>query len=222
VVVFMGDRLNRIAQLKPAMYLRGSERILLDLVEEPLIAEAILGRIRSFYLDYGRRILEAACGGIDILCTGDDFGAQGGLLLSPTMWDRFLREGFQAFIRLGGEFGVSVMHHSCGSVAGLIPRLIDCGLDILQSLQPEAAGMEPGRLKQEYGKRLCFQGGVSIQQVLPRGNDQEIRQHVAELFKAMAPGGGFIACTSHAIQVDTSVSAIEALFSAYQELGRYR
>ena len=34
VVVFMGDRLNRCAQLKPAMYLRGVEQILLDLVEQ--------------------------------------------------------------------------------------------------------------------------------------------------------------------------------------------
>ena len=32
IVVFMGDRLNRVAQLKPAMYLRGTENILIDLV----------------------------------------------------------------------------------------------------------------------------------------------------------------------------------------------
>ena len=31
VVVFMGDRMNRCAQLKPAMYLRGIDQILLDL-----------------------------------------------------------------------------------------------------------------------------------------------------------------------------------------------
>ncbi|MCJ7796814.1 MAG: hypothetical protein MUQ56_08620 [Thermoleophilia bacterium] len=38
VVVFMGDRMNRCAQLKPAMYLRGVERILLDLTLAPDMA----------------------------------------------------------------------------------------------------------------------------------------------------------------------------------------
>ena len=38
VAVFMGDRLNRIAQLKPAMYLRGMEQIYVDMVESPDLA----------------------------------------------------------------------------------------------------------------------------------------------------------------------------------------
>ena len=89
VVVFMGDRLNRVAQLKPAMYLRGVERIFLDLAERPEIAEAIFSRLRAFYCEYLARVLDAADGLIDIVCTGDDFGSQNGLLLSPAMWRSF-------------------------------------------------------------------------------------------------------------------------------------
>ena len=221
VTVFMGDRLNRIAQFKPAMYLRGTERIFLDLVEAPEIAHALFDRIRGFYLEYTRRILEAAGGGIDILCTGDDFGAQGGPLISPAMWSDFLREGFAAYSALGHAFGVRVMHHTCGAVYDLIPQLIHAGLDILQALQPEAARMDPEGLKQAFGDRLSFMGGVSIQRVLPRGSVAEVRAHVRRLFEAMAPGGGFIACSSHNVQADTSLSNIDALLTAYREFGAY-
>jgi uroporphyrinogen decarboxylase len=221
VVVFMGDRLNRLAQLKPAMYLRGTEQIMIDLAEQQEIAEAIFRHIRDFYVEYGRRILEAASGKIDIFCTGDDFGSQTGLLISPRMWDRFLRPGFTAYIDLGQAYGARVMHHTCGAVRGLMPRFAECGLDILQSLQPEAAGMDPRGIKRDFGDRLSFQGGISIQRVLPRGSIAEIRRHVREVLEAMAPGGGYIAGTSHNIQADVSPASIECLFEAYRDFGRY-
>ena len=221
VCVFMGDRLNRLAQLKPAMYLRGAERILTDLVDAPATVLAIFEKICGFYLEYGRRVLESARGNLDILCTGDDFGAQGGPLISPVMWAQFVRPGFQAFIELGKAYGVRVMHHTCGSVFELVEPMIDCGLDILQSLQPEAANMVPRTLKQRFGGRISFHGGVSIQNVLPRRTPEDVRSHVRALLEAMAPGGGFIACTSHNIQADTPMANIEGLFQAYRDFGGY-
>lgn len=221
VVVFMGDRLNRIAQLKPAMYIRGYEQILIDMLINPEIAEEIFRRITSFYLEYGRRILEAAKGKIDIFCTGDDFGSQNGGLISLPLWKKFLKNGFKEFNELGQSYGAKVMHHTCGSVYTLIPELIECKLDILQSIQPEAAAMDPKLLKKEFGKKLSFQGGVSIQKVLPHGSAADVAEHVKSLFEAMAPGGGFIACTSHNIQADTPAENVEALFKAYHDYGKY-
>ena len=221
VVVFMGDRLNRFAQLKPAMYLRGYEQILIDMIENPEIANTIFSRIASFYLEYGRRILEAGKGKIDILCTGDDFGGQNGTLISPALWIDFLKKGFKEYIRLGKAFDAYLMHHTCGSVYPLIPEMIDCDLDILQSLQPEAAKMDPKVLKQEFGDRLSFQGGISIQKVLPHGSTAEVQEHIRLVFKAMAPGGGYIACTSHNIQADTPLANVAALFEAYHNFGWY-
>ena len=125
VAVFMGDRMNRCAQLKPAMYVRGVEQILLDLVLNDEIAEYLFARITAFYLEYARRTFEAAAGGIDVLFTGDDFGTQNGLFCSPDMWRRFLKPGFQAFVELGHRYGAMVAHHTCGSVRPLIGEMID-------------------------------------------------------------------------------------------------
>jgi len=221
VAVFMGDRLNRLAQLKPAMYLRGVERIFVDLVDNPDLARAIIGRIRDFYLGYAERIFAAAGGRLDLLLMGDDFGSQRGPLVSPAMWGEFLAEGFAAYIDLAHSCDVQVMHHTCGSVRPLIPSFIDRGLDVLQSLQPEAEDMDPARLKAEFGQRLAFHGGLSIQQTLPFGTEAEVRAEVAARVAALAPGGGYILGTSHNLQADVSPANAEALFGAYRDLGSY-
>ena len=83
------------------------------------------------------------------------------------------------------------------------------------------ASMDPGGLKAQFGSALSFQGGVSIQQVLPKGSPDDVRDHVRSLFELIAPGGGYIACTSHNIQADTPLSNIEAVFKAYQDFGKH-
>lgn len=222
VAVFMGDRLNRLAQLKPAMYLRGLEQIFLDMVESPEIAHAIFGRIRSFYLEYAQRIFDAAAGKLDIVLTGDDFGSQNGPLVSPTMWTEYLQQGFGAYAGLASSYGCCVMHHTCGSVRPLIPLMIDSGLDVLQSLQPEAADMSPAKLKTDFGDRLAFHGGISIQQTLPFGTPEDVRNEVRQRIADLASGGGYIISTSHNIQADTSIENATALLRAYDEFGNYR
>ena len=222
VAVFMGDRLNRLAQLKPAMYLRGVEQIFTDLALEPEIARAVLARIRGFYEAYAERIFAAADGKLDLLLMGDDFGSQNGPLVSPAMWIEFLREGFARYVDMAHGHGVKVMHHTCGGVRPIVPLLVDCGLDVLQSLQPEAAGMEPGELKSEFGDRLAFHGGISIQRTLPFCGPAEVRAEVGERVEALAPGGGYILGTAHNVQADVPVENVLALMGAYREYGNYQ
>ena len=220
-VIFMGDRLNRVAQLKPAMYLRGVEQILLDLVMAPEIAEYVFQRVTEFYLEYARRTFEAAGDGLDIFMTGDDFGTQNGLFISPEMWRRFLRPGFESFLRLGKKHGYHVAHHSCGSIKPIIGDMIECGLDVLNPLQPEARDMDRRDIKERFGQRLAFHGSISIQRTLPFGSPDDVRQEVRERFETLAPGGGLIFCTAHNIQADTPLENVLALFDAYRDLGRY-
>ena len=222
VAVFVGDRMNRIAQLKPAMYLRGIEGIYMDMLALPQVAQAVFARIRAFYLAYEERILDAANGKLDLLLMGDDFGGQRGPLVAPDMWATFLGKGFGDYIGLAHAYGVRVMHHTCGSVRNLIPLMIERGLDVLQSLQPEAAHMEPAALKAEFGDRLAFHGGISIQRTMPFGTPEAVRAEVGNLVAALAPGGGYILGTAHNIQADTSLANVETLLAAYAELGRYR
>lgn len=220
-VVFMGDRMNRCSQLKPAMYLRGIADILMDLAVNPEIAQYLFDRIAEFYLEYARRTFEAAGDSLDILMMGDDFGTQKGLFMSPDMWRELLRPNFKALIDLGHRHGYKVAHHSCGSIKAIIPDMIECGLDILNPVQPEAQDMDRRELKQRFGDRLSFHGSISIQKTMPFGTPEDIRAEVGERFATLGAGGGFIFCTAHNIQVDTPSENVFALFDAYREFGRY-
>jgi uroporphyrinogen decarboxylase len=225
VAVFQGDRLNRIAQLKPAMYLRGIEQILLDMSLNPEIAHAIIRHIRAFYRAYAERIYSAANGKLDLVLTGDDFGSQNGPLLSPAMWTDYIAPGFAEYVGLAHSHGLRVMHHTCGGVHPLVPLMQRCGLDVLQSLQPEAHGMELADLKADHGtapeRRLAFQGGLSIQRTLPFGTPASVRTEVRHCIETMAPGGGYILGTAHNIQADTSLVNLDALLAAHRDYGAY-
>ena len=61
-----------------------------------------------------------------------------------------------------------VFLHCCGGIYPLIPDLIEAGVDVLNPVQISAAGMEPARLKREFGEDLVFWGGgCDTQRVLP-------------------------------------------------------
>ena len=86
------------------------------------------------------------------------------------------------------------------------------GIDVLQALQFDAKGMDPRLLKEEYGDRLGFEGGVSVQKTLPFGTPESVREEVKERISVLGRNGGYILGPSHAIQVGTPVENILALF----------
>jgi uroporphyrinogen decarboxylase len=220
-VVFGGDRLDRTAQLKAAMYLRGTERFMADLALEPKLAECILVHVADYYLDYNRRVFEAADGNIDIFFMGDDMGTQQSLWVSPEMYRRFFRQRFARFNDLAHRHGARTMYHTCGRVTELVGEFVDAGLDVLQSLQPGAMGDDLPWLKRQYGRDLCFQGGIDIQGVLPNGTPAEVADHVRDRARILGDGGGYIFGTAHNILPDTPTENILALVEAYHACGRY-
>jgi len=220
-VVNAGDRLDRTAQLKTLMYLRGVEQCLVDLAINGQLVERILEKIRQYYLSYNERVFQEAGDSIDLFMMGDDFGDQNGSLIGLDMWRKYFKQGFKQYIELAHRYGIPVMHHTCGSVRELIPDMIDCGLDVLQSLQPRAKGMDLGELKAEFGRDLCFHGGIDIQAVLPMGSTMDVKRHVRRTLDAGKPGGGFIVCTAHAIQPDVPTENVLALLEAYEAFSKY-
>ncbi|MCE5241594.1 MAG: hypothetical protein LLF99_00215, partial [Desulfobacteraceae bacterium] len=84
-VINVGDRLDRTAQLKPMMYLRGIQQIFVDLAINPKIVEEMRDRIVGYFVDYNHRVFKAADGEIDIFMMGDDIGGQTGPLISLDM-----------------------------------------------------------------------------------------------------------------------------------------
>jgi uroporphyrinogen decarboxylase len=109
------------------------------------------------------------------------------------------------------------MSHSCGSVVEIIPDLVEIGLDVLESVQPEAAGMNPYELKKKFGKNITFWGCLGSQSTIPRGTPDEIRAEVRHLKKAMGVGGGYILAPAKPLQPETPVANAVAIVEAFTE-----
>ncbi|MFH1707610.1 MAG: uroporphyrinogen decarboxylase family protein [Planctomycetota bacterium] len=144
--------------------------------------------------------------------------SQNGLLMLLAMWEEFIKPCHVRLNRAIHEFGARVIYHSDGAVMEAVPGLIDMGIDILQALQFDAAGMDPVGLKELYGRDLCFEGGVSVQKTLPFGTPEDVAAETTRLMRVLGKGGGYILGPSHAIQAGTPPANIMAMFDA--ALGR--
>jgi len=198
-------------------YMRGMARFLMDLVECPDIAEAISRRAAEFYGGLAMRAVEAGDGRIDIIGSGGDIGTQRGMMLDPGLWRRYIKPNSEQLIRPFKDMGLKTFYHSCGGIVPVIEDFIEMGLDILDPVQPKAAGMDPEELKKRFGDRLTLHGAVDEQELLPYGTPEDVRRTVKHLIRVVGKDGGYIVCPAHAIQPDTPVENIMALYEAANE-----
>jgi len=68
--------------------------------------------------------------------------------------------------------------HCCGSAADIMGDLVEIGLDVLESVQPEAAGMNPYALKRAWGDKITFWGCLGSQSTIPFATPAQIRQEI--------------------------------------------
>ena len=104
------------------------------------------------------------------------------------------------------------MFHSCGAVRELIPDLIALGVDVLNPIQPAAAGMAPEGLKRDFGAKLSFHGGIDIQYLLPLESADAVRADVRRRVEVLGEGGGYVLAPSHNLQQDISTENILAMY----------
>ena len=195
-----------------AWQLRGMEELFLDLAVGNGIPGALMSRITDIHVENTRRALDAADGRIDLLYFYDDVAGQESLLMSPETWRREIRPHHARLVELAHGRGIPVMYHCDGALSPLIPELIDLGVDVLNPIQPTARGMEPGRLKDEFGDRLAFHGGIDIVGTLPGGTPESVAEEVRGCVEILGRGGGYVLCSSHHIQPDTPVDNVLAMY----------
>jgi uroporphyrinogen decarboxylase len=198
-------------------YMVGFEEFLTLMITEPEIIYQLLERTTDFFCAYAERCLETVKGRIDIAVTAGDIGQQDGLLISMPLWKDLVKPHYVRLNKILHSFGVKIWYHTDGAVMDALDSLIDIGIDILNPLQFDAKGMNPDILKEKYGDKLCFHGGVSVQSTLPFGTSNEVREEVRQRIKVLGKGGGYILGPSHAIQGGTPPENIMAFL---EEAGR--
>lgn len=201
---------------------RGMESFLVDLAMEEDIAFALLDKITELQIRMYTNYLKECGQYIHVVQTADDYGTQNGPIMSREMFCKHIkprRKKLNDAIRKNAP-NAKIFHHTCGSVVDLIDDFIEIGVDILNPVQPYAAGMDSAELKRRFGNRICFHGGIDEQRALPVSKeaiDMELKARI----KAMAAGGGYIIGPTSNIQDDTSLENVLYYIEKAKEYGKY-
>ncbi len=202
-----------------AYRMHGIERFLMNMSLEPELIRTLVNRLTDFYLELNERLFSVLDGRADVFFFGNDFGTQQGLLFSEAMWLDFFFESYRRIVAQAHDHGLTVMTHSCGSIARLLPHLIEAGVDIVDPVQTSAAEMEPQSLKHRYGDRLIFHGAIDTQHVLPRCRPDEVHEHTRRTIDVLGSEGGYIMAPCNNLQDDTPVENVLAMYRAAREYG---
>ena len=192
------------------MDLFGMESYMVKMHTHPAVVEAVTDRVCSFYHEANERFFQQAGDLVDGFFLGNDFGTQVSLICGPRQFDQYIMPWFQKFTEQGHRYGHQVILHSCGSIHGVIGRLIDAGVDCLHPIQAKASNMDAETLARDFKGKIAFMGGIDTQDLLVNGTPEEVRADVRRVKGLLGPQ--LIISPSHeAILPNVPAENIEAL-----------
>jgi uroporphyrinogen decarboxylase len=195
-----------------AGHLAGEEKLYMDMAGNPEFAQHLFNKLVDFEVEYYGRMFEAADGQLDMLCVCDDYGTQNSMLFSKGMWEQFFATNTRRLTDLCHKSNAFYVQHSCGAIREIIPSLINCGVDVLDPIQ-KVTGMEPERLKTDFGDKICFHGGIDTQNLLPHGTPEQVCKETEYFIDVLNRNGGYILGPSQSFEGDVPVENILALYS---------
>ncbi len=136
--------------------------------------------------------------------------------MSLQQWTEFFRPDFARVIkRIRKHTKATIFMHNDGSIVQYLDDLAEVGVGIINPIQPLASKMNPEYLKENFGSKLCFHGGIDVQRLLPSGTVQEVRREVERTISILAPG--YILAPSHLIGPDVPPENIVAMYDTARE-----
>jgi len=193
----------------------GYEMFMVRMMTEPELIKRYLDHLLGAYIQMLDRIAVAFGDQIDVLQFNDDLGNQMAPLISPGLYRALffpMHKALYAHARRKLPH-VHILLHSCGAIQQLLPDLIEAGVDAINPVQYNAAGMEPAGLKRDFGSELTFWGGAcATQTVLTFGTVRDVSDEARRMIDIFAPGGGFVFNQVHNIQSGVAPEKVIALY----------
>lgn len=190
--------------------IRGFENALMDVVAHPNFYEELLDRITEMHLAF---VAASAKLPVDGVMFSDDWGYQRGVIIGPDRWRELIKPRMAKLYQAAHDAGKLTLQHCCGSIVDIMPDVIEIGLDVLESVQPEA--MNPYELKKRWGDKITFWGGLGSQSTIPFGTPETIKGQVRRLCSEMGRGGGYILAPAKALQPETPTGNAAAVVEAF-------
>lgn len=209
-----------ISLFEMAWHLTGLEKYLVGMMNESSWVEALNDRVEEWSTGLAVQLAKA---GVDAIWLGEDLGSQTSTLISPEDWRIRFKPRHKRMIDEIKKVNrdIIIIMHSDGAVAPLIDDFIELGIDVYNPVQPNVEGSDPQELKDRYGDRICFFGGIDQQQLLPSGNIEAIRKEIKERIRILGNDRGYLLAPAHILQTDVSAATIEEMIEAAFEYGNY-
>lgn len=202
-----------------ASHIRGMQDLMLDFALRPAYVHHMFGKIADISFVYLDTMLSRYGEGVDIVYMADDYCHQQGPFFSPGDFKRFVVPYLSRYVERVHKSGKKFLLHVCGAVRPILPMIVDCGVDMLEPIQTRAVGMDPERLKRDFGRDLCFYGGMDLQHVLRLGGKQGVEDEAKRLIDILGRDGGYIFGPGHTyVQVD---APLDNILTMYETAARY-
>ncbi len=200
-------------------FLRRMENFLMDTFAEPEQVIRLNEQLMVRHLTMLEKVCDAVGDVVDILRFGDDLGMDTGMFMSLDTY----RELFKPYHTKLNEYvhthsNMKTFLHSCGAIFPVIGDLIGAGYDIINPVQTSARGMDPVKLKEEYGKDITFWGGgCNTRKILNHASPEEVYDYSRRMIDIFHKDGGFIFNTEHNILPDVPPQNIMAMYKAVED-----
>jgi len=198
----------------------GYEKFYIDIALNKRFMHYYFEKLTENYLNELSRLLPVVSEYIDLIQFGDDLGTQIAPQISVEMYREMIKPYHKRIYRYVRDTfpNLKVFLHCCGAISNYIPDLIDVGVEVINPVQISARGMDPQKLKKEFGKDLTFWGGgANMQETVVKGTIQDIKDEVRRLIEIFSPGGGYVFNQVHNIQANIEPEKIMAIYETAKE-----
>jgi len=137
--------------------------------------------------------------------------------MKPKLYEELIYPWYLRAIELAHKYGAFVNMHSYGKIDTLVPLLVKAKLDMLNPVGP-TDNMDLKSLKEKYGEKLCFLGGLSKHIGLM--SLDELKEHLIDRIRTGAPGGGYILGSEGGIPPEMSPEKFEVFLKMSKKYRR--
>lgn len=202
-------------------FLRNMEQTFIDMATEDEAGLLLAKRRFEIELACLERMFDKCSKFIDLFWMGEDLGTQIAPIISPETYRKLIKPWHQKYIDLAKSYDKHVMVHTCGSSSWVYEDFIEMGVDVVDTLQPEAANMSPRYLKDNFGGRLCFHGCISTAGPVAYGSADDVEADCKEILSIMMPGYEYAFSPTHSLQDNSPLENVLRMYECATKYGRY-
>ena len=193
------------------------ETFCFKLVDEPELIWNMFAKVGALWLEIYEKV--AAIPQVGAVWLADDIAYGQGLLFSPRIMRKHLFPWYRRIGEAAARYNKPLLFHSDGNLRPILEDLIDCGVKVIQPIEPK--GMDIKALKRDYAGRLCLVGNIDLGSTLTLGTPDEVRAEVRQHLRDLAPGGGYCVGSSNSVTNYVPLVNFKAMLEATFEFGKY-